>query len=64
MKYHFSCIKDDKGYWGKCLELPGCATEGSTKQEFIANCQEALDLYLDDIDEVIEITPSSAIGAA
>lgn len=71
MTYHFSCIKDEKGFWGECLELPGCVTQGSTKAQFKENCQEALDLYLEDsnvinndtnniMEGIIEITPSAA----
>jgi hypothetical protein len=36
----------DKGYTVTCLELPGCISEGDTKQQAIDNIIEAIQLYL------------------
>jgi predicted RNase H-like HicB family nuclease len=48
MKYHFKISKEDKGYSAICIELPGCVTEGDTKEELSRNMEEALNLYLDE----------------
>ena len=31
------------GYWAQVPAVPGCATEGGTRQELIANLREALE---------------------
>ena len=46
MKYHFKVHKEGKGYWAKGIELPGCVTQGDSKEELIENLFEALNLYL------------------
>lgn len=46
MKYHFKIHKEGNGFWAQCIELPGCITEGDTKQELYDNMQEALSLYV------------------
>ena len=48
MQYHFKTTKETKGYSASCIELPGCITQGDTKEELMTNMQEALDLYLDE----------------
>ncbi len=47
MKYHFRIRKErDGGYWGSCVELKGCVSQGETRDELKANLKDALDLYL------------------
>jgi len=49
MKYHFKVRKDrPNGFWGECLELKGCQTQGETEEELLFNMEEALNLYLDE----------------
>lgn len=49
MKYHFKIHKDKKsGYWGECVELKGCVSQGGRLEELKTNLKEALDLYLDE----------------
>ncbi|MEO0853006.1 MAG: type II toxin-antitoxin system HicB family antitoxin [Cyanobacteria bacterium J06648_11] len=37
----------EDGYWvGKCASLPGCASQGRTKAEAIANAKEAIAVYI------------------
>lgn len=51
MKYHFKFEKDERGgFYGSCLELKGCRSEGETIEELKDNFKEALDLYLDEPD--------------
>ncbi|MBF0554797.1 MAG: type II toxin-antitoxin system HicB family antitoxin [Nitrospirae bacterium] len=38
----------DDGYWiSECPSLPGCVTQGKTKEEVIANVKEAIGLYVE-----------------
>ncbi|MBF0486795.1 type II toxin-antitoxin system HicB family antitoxin [Candidatus Magnetominusculus dajiuhuensis] len=38
----------DDGYWiAECPSLPGCVTQGKTKEEVIANVKEAIGLYVE-----------------
>jgi len=48
MKYHFLIHKEGRGYWGECIELPGCSTQGDSMAELEKNMAEALNLYLDE----------------
>ncbi|MFN7925170.1 MAG: type II toxin-antitoxin system HicB family antitoxin [Bryobacteraceae bacterium] len=37
----------EDGYWvAECLSLPGCVTQGRTRQEAIANIKEAIRGYI------------------
>jgi len=47
MYYHFKIHKEADGYWGECIELEGCVTQGDSLEELQKNMEEALNLYLD-----------------
>ena len=37
----------EDGYWvAECLSLPGCISQGKTKQEAVSNIREAIDGYI------------------
>ncbi|MFC1712671.1 type II toxin-antitoxin system HicB family antitoxin [Candidatus Poribacteria bacterium] len=37
----------EDGYWvSECLSLPGCVSQGKTKEEAIQNIREAIDGYI------------------
>jgi predicted RNase H-like HicB family nuclease len=38
---------DEGGYTGIVPALPGCISEGDTRDEALANIQEAIQLYLE-----------------
>jgi predicted RNase H-like HicB family nuclease len=39
---------DEEGWWvAECPSLPGCNTQGQTKEEAIANIKEAIELYIE-----------------
>ncbi|MFB2894081.1 type II toxin-antitoxin system HicB family antitoxin [Aerosakkonemataceae cyanobacterium BLCC-F50] len=43
---------DEDGYWiAECPSLPGCNSQGKTKQEAIANIKEAIELYIEVLQE-------------
>jgi predicted RNase H-like HicB family nuclease len=40
----------EDGYWvAECPSLPGCISQGKTKEEAIANIKEAIELYVEDL---------------
>ena len=42
----------EDGYWiAECPSLPGCVSQGATKQETIANIKEAIEAYLLSLEE-------------
>jgi len=43
---------DEDGYWiAECPSLPGCNSQGKTKQEAITNIKEAIELYIEVLPE-------------
>jgi predicted RNase H-like HicB family nuclease len=42
---------DEGGYTAIVPSLPGCISEGDTKEEALANIREAIGLYLDTVDD-------------
>lgn len=57
MKYHFKIHKERQGYWGECVELKGCVSQGEAHEELMYNLKEALDLYLDEPEKSQVIFP-------
>ena len=41
----------DGGYTATVPSLPGCISEGDTKEEAVRNIREAIELYLEPIDD-------------
>ena len=42
----------DDGYWVvECPSLPGCISQGGTRQEAIANIKEAIEAYVGALEE-------------
>jgi predicted RNase H-like HicB family nuclease len=41
---------DEGGYTAMVPSLPGCISEGNTRDEALANIREAIDLYLEPVD--------------
>ncbi|ADN35014.1 protein of unknown function UPF0150 [Methanolacinia petrolearia DSM 11571] len=42
---------EDRGYTVYVPSLPGCISEGDTREEAIENIREAIELYLEPIDD-------------
>jgi predicted RNase H-like HicB family nuclease len=53
MKFNFmvSIIKEDDWYVASCLENH-VASQGKSREEALANLQEALELYFEDVDDI------------
>ena len=42
----------EDGYWvAECPSLPGCVSQGETKEEAITNIREAIELYVETLQE-------------
>ena len=42
---------DEEGYYAYAPELEGCQTQGATLEEVMANIREAVELYLETMDD-------------
>ena len=42
---------DEGGYTVTVPSLPGCISEGDTKEEAISNIKEAIELYLEPVED-------------
>lgn len=42
---------DEGGFTVYVPSLPGCISEGETKEEALANIQEAIELYLEPVED-------------
>jgi predicted RNase H-like HicB family nuclease len=42
----------EDGYWiAECPSLPGCISQGKTKEDAIRNIREAIELYVEALEE-------------
>lgn len=58
MLYPVIIHKDEDSCYGiSTLDFPGCFTAGDTMEEALANVQEAVELWMDDVDELPDPTP-------
>jgi predicted RNase H-like HicB family nuclease len=46
---------EDGGYTVYVPSLPGCISEGETKTEALKNIREAIELYLEPVEEFLEL---------
>ena len=42
---------DEGGFTATVPSLPGCVSEGDSREEALANIQEAVELYLEPVDD-------------
>ena len=52
---------EEGGFTVYVPSLPGCISEGDTREEALANIREAIDLYLEPIDDDAEFAPSAEV---
>jgi predicted RNase H-like HicB family nuclease len=49
---------EDGGYTATVPSLPGCISEGDTREEALENIREAIDLYLEPVEDDLAPQPS------
>ncbi len=48
MKFNITLDRDEDGVWiAECPSIPGCVSQGHTKDEALTNVQEAISLCLE-----------------
>jgi predicted RNase H-like HicB family nuclease len=52
---------EEGGYTGYVPSLPGCASEGDSKEEALTNIREAIELYLEPVDDDMGYNPNAEI---
>ena len=50
---------DDGGYTVYVPALPGCLSEGDTKEEALKNIREAIELYLEPVEDEMSFSPNA-----
>jgi predicted RNase H-like HicB family nuclease len=56
MEYRVILIETDEGYAVSCPLLPGCHSQGATREEALESIQLAIREWLDAEEEVISIS--------
>jgi predicted RNase H-like HicB family nuclease len=52
---------EEGGYTVFVPSLPGCISEGETKEEAIQNIREAIELYLQPVEDDLAVTSQSEL---
>jgi predicted RNase H-like HicB family nuclease len=52
---------DEGGYTVYVPSLPGCISEGESKEDALKNIKEAIELYLEPVDDDLSISEKSEI---
>ena len=47
MSYRIRLLETDEGWSVSCLDLPGCHSQGESRDEALANIREAIKLWLE-----------------
>ncbi len=47
MTYRIRLLETEEGWAVSCLDLPGCHSQGSTREEALTNIREAISLCLE-----------------
>lgn len=52
---------DEGGYTAIVPALPGCVSEGESREQVIANIQEAIELYLEPVEDDFDFAPGAEL---
>lgn len=52
---------NEGGYTVYVPSLPGCISEGDTEEEAIENIKEAIELYLESVDDILPTSQKSLV---
>lgn len=55
---------EDGLYWVECPSLPGCYSQGNTRDEALANIKEAIELHIESLMEAGDPVPDENIEVA
>jgi len=47
LSYRIRLLESDEGWSVSCLDLPGCHSQGESRDEALANIREAIQLWLE-----------------
>ncbi|MFM7550895.1 MAG: type II toxin-antitoxin system HicB family antitoxin [Cyanobacteriota bacterium] len=47
MTYRIRLLETDEGWTVSCLDLPGCHSQGDSREDALANIREAIALWLE-----------------
>jgi predicted RNase H-like HicB family nuclease len=47
MSYRIRLLETDEGWSMSCLDLPGCHSQGESRDEALSNIREAIQLWLE-----------------
>jgi predicted RNase H-like HicB family nuclease len=50
---------EEGGYTVVVPSLPGCVSEGNTREEALKNIREAIELYLEPVEDDLSFSPDS-----
>ena len=52
---------EDGGYTAVVPALPGCVSEGDTREEALRNIEEAIQLYLEPVEDDLPLGPDAEV---
>ena len=52
MQYQVRLKESEEGFAVWCPSLPGCWSQGETKEEALENIKDAIQAYLDTVEEI------------
>ena len=52
---------DEGGYTAHVPALPGCISEGNTREEALVNIKEAIQLYLEPVEDDVGFAPNAEV---
>ena len=52
MSYRIRLLETEEGWSVSCLDLPGCHSQGSSREEALSNIREAIALWLESAREL------------
>jgi len=52
---------DEGGYTAHVPALPGCISEGNSREEALANIKEAIQLYIEPVEDDVEFGPDAEV---
>jgi predicted RNase H-like HicB family nuclease len=52
---------DEGGYTAYVPALPGCISEGDTRDKALANIREAIELYIEPVEDDVSYMPNSEV---